>query len=263
MTPAPEVPGPERPAARTSFKAVERNPAYLQVAEQLRAAIVEGRLSPGDELPTERALCAEFGVSRTTVREALRALQAQGYVRSGGAAPMRSVVSANPGLLGRAYDELLARDQVTILDLIPFRGMLEIAAIERAALEPDADRLAELREAAAVVGRVEADDVDGLFAAYLEFHVALVRSSGNQALLLTMEAVQGAMRDHLYAAVRDVTSGAHRTWTAQRLSEVYTRVVEALEGGDADAAGAVLLSHMSDFYIELLSAPAPQTADGG
>jgi len=252
-----------RPTGRPSFKTVERNPAYLQVAEQLRHAISEGELSPGDELPTERDLSAQFGVSRTTVREALRVLQAEGFVRSAGAAPMRSVVSANPGLLGRAYDELLARDEVTILDMIPFRGMLELAAIERAALEPSPARLSELREAAARVGRVEADDVDGLFTAYLEFHMALVRSSENQALVLTMEAVQGAMRDHLFAAVRDVTSGAHRTWTAERLSEVYTRVVEALEGGDADAAGAVLLAHMSDFYIELLSASVPQTTDGG
>ena len=250
-------------APRRGFRAVERNPAYLQVADELRRAIVDGELATGQEMPTERELAAEFGVSRATVREALRALQAQGMLRSGGSAPFRSVVTGAPSLLGGAYELLLAGGQITLLDVIPFRGMLEIAAIERAALDPSVDRLAELRAAAARVGEVGPDEIDELFAAYLEFHMALVRSSGNQALLLTMEAVQGAMRAHLFEAVRDVTSGPHRTWTARRLSEVYTRIVEALEAGDADGAGAVLLAHMSDFYIELLSAPLPQTTDGG
>ncbi|HST38442.1 MAG TPA: winged helix-turn-helix domain-containing protein, partial [Conexibacter sp.] len=61
-----------------AFSEVVRNPAYEQVAHQLREAILDGGFAPGDELPAERELCAQFGVSRTTVREALRALQAQG-----------------------------------------------------------------------------------------------------------------------------------------------------------------------------------------
>jgi GntR family transcriptional repressor for pyruvate dehydrogenase complex len=243
------------------FRAVDRNPAYLQVAEQLRRAIVDGELEPGDELPTERELAADFSVGRTTVREALRALQAQGLVRSGGSAPFRSVVSGVPSLLGGAYEQLLTGDRITLLDLVQFRGMLEIAAIERAALDPSAERLTDVRAAAARVGAVAAEEI---FGAYLDFHVALVRSSGNQALLLTMEAVQGAMREHLSDAVRDVMASPHRGWTASRLSEVYTEIVDALEARDAERAGALLLAHMADFYNELLSAQVTQPmSDGG
>ncbi|HEY6533389.1 MAG TPA: GntR family transcriptional regulator [Acidimicrobiales bacterium] len=226
------------------------------MAEQLRRAIVAGDLAPGQVLPTERELTVEFGVSRTTVREALRALQAQGLLRSGGSAPFRSVVSGVSSLLGGAYEQLLSGDQITLLDLVQFRGMLEIAAIERAVLDRTAHQLTDVRAAATRVGVVATEE---LFAAYLDFHMALVRSSGNQALLLTMEAVQGAMREHLSDAVRDVMASPHRGWTAARLSEVYTGIVEALEARDSERAGELLLAHMTDFYNELLSAQVNAT----
>jgi GntR family transcriptional regulator, transcriptional repressor for pyruvate dehydrogenase complex len=63
-----------------TFNNVVRNPAYLQVTAQIKEAILDGSLAPGEPLPTERDLSAQFGVSRTTVREALRALQAQGLI---------------------------------------------------------------------------------------------------------------------------------------------------------------------------------------
>ena len=68
-----------------TFNEVTRSPVYVQVAEQLRAAIFAGELAAGAELPTERALSQAFGASRASVREALRVLQAQGLITTGGA----------------------------------------------------------------------------------------------------------------------------------------------------------------------------------
>ena len=62
------------------FRHVARSLVYPQVADQIRAAIIEGELGPGEPLPTERRLCDQLGVSRASVREALRSLQAQGLV---------------------------------------------------------------------------------------------------------------------------------------------------------------------------------------
>src|SRR5262249_3314908 len=162
---------------------------------------------------------------------ALRALQAQGLLRSAGSAPFRSVVTGVPSLLGSAYERLLDVGQITVLDLVQLRGMLEIAAIERASLGPDPRRLGVARAAALAVGSA-ADE--SIFSAYLELHLALVRASGNRALLLTMEAVQGAMKEHLADAIRQVTAGSEPLWTADRLSDAYLAIVDALAKGDAE-----------------------------
>ena len=67
-----------------TFRGVVRTPVYMQVAAQIREAILDGRFGPGDSLPTERDLSTQFGVSRASVREALRALQAQGLITAEG-----------------------------------------------------------------------------------------------------------------------------------------------------------------------------------
>src|SRR5205807_2336248 len=68
------------------FRPVSRVPLSLLVARQLREAIVSGELAMGSQLPTEQELTERFGVSRSTVREALRVLQAQGLLSGGGTA---------------------------------------------------------------------------------------------------------------------------------------------------------------------------------
>lgn len=78
--------------ATTPFEPVVRQPVYEQVAGQLREAILDGSLAPGTPLPSERELCERFAVGRTTIREALRSLQAQGLtVAAGPTVPLRVV----------------------------------------------------------------------------------------------------------------------------------------------------------------------------
>src|SRR5262245_43752038 len=125
------------------FDGVSRNPLYLQVAESLREAIIAGALAPGDALPTERDLSESFGVSRASVREALRALQAQGLVSSTGS-PSRTVVAEGAGEHARdAMVTLLRLNGVGVDDLMEFRSLLEAGALAAAARGADPTRLAE------------------------------------------------------------------------------------------------------------------------
>ena len=115
------------------FDGVSRNPLYLQVAESIREAIIAGTLSPGDALPTERDLSESFGVSRASVREALRALQAQGLV------VVDRLTVAHGGRRGRgahardAMVTLLRLNGVGVDDLMEFRSQLEGGALAAAA----------------------------------------------------------------------------------------------------------------------------------
>src|SRR5262245_47721126 len=73
------------------FQPLTRQTAYEQVAERIRAAILDKTLAADDQLPPERALAIQFGVSRTTLREALRHLQAEGLLAPRGrTSPMRA-----------------------------------------------------------------------------------------------------------------------------------------------------------------------------
>src|SRR6266545_577875 len=181
------------------FQEIVRSPVYLQVAEQLREAILAGRLAPGEELPTERELSHSFGVSRASVREALRALQAQGLVTRGGA-PGRAVVAgevAAPAGLEEArealaqmsgemtieaFDEADVRFHVALVRASGNEAMhLVMLALRRAvarhlleALRAQRDRRATLgrltREHAAILKAVEAGNADRA-AALVDRHI--------------------------------------------------------------------------------------------
>src|SRR4051794_32094779 len=107
---------------------LERRPVYEQVAQQLREQILSGELAPGSALPPERELCERFGVGRTTVREALRALQTKGLaVADGPTSPLRVVaadaLTTEP--LRDTLTHLLRLGRVPMDDLVGLRRALE------------------------------------------------------------------------------------------------------------------------------------------
>jgi GntR family transcriptional repressor for pyruvate dehydrogenase complex len=235
------------------FTGIDRKPAYLQVADQIRQAILGGSLAPGEPLATEREMCLQFGVSRTTVREALRALQAQGLVSGGGTtSTVRSTVAAGPtsGPLRDALQHLVQLERVSLRDLVEMRCALEGAALARAATEGDPARLAEAREALDAMGArgVSAEDFD---AADVRFHVALVAASGNEALHLVMLAVRESVASHLLAAL---TGGRDTRATLRRLHAEHAAVLEAVEAGDSDRAADLVRQHIMGFYGRFIDA---------
>jgi DNA-binding FadR family transcriptional regulator len=223
-------------------------PVYLQVAGQLREAILAGRFAPGERLPTERELTAEFGVSRTSVREALRALEAQGFVAPG-PATARTVVG--PGLsdaLREAVGNLLRLQQIPVADLVEFRVTIETAAVARAARARPPAALAEAAEAheAMCAPGIAAEAFE---AADVRFHVALARASGNEALHLVMLAVRDAIGRYLLDRMRrrrDLPAGL------ARLCREHAGILDAVRAGDGEAAAARTRAHIEGFATSWL-----------
>lgn len=240
----------------TTFDEVSRSPLYLQVAASIREAIIAGSLAPGDALPTERELSEEFGVSRASVREALRALQAQGLVSSAGA-PARTIVAEGAGAHARdALITLLRLNGVAVDDLMGFRLVLEGAAIAQAARTRDPERLGEARAALEEMRRPgvaveEFDDAD------VRFHVALVRASGNEAMHLVMQALRGAVARYLLEFLRGQRDiGA----TFARLVAEHEAILDAVERGDPELATSLVADHIRGFYGGAASESGPQGA---
>jgi GntR family transcriptional repressor for pyruvate dehydrogenase complex len=244
-----------------TFTAVVRNHAYLQVAAQIREAILEGRLEDGAPLPSERDLAAQFGVARTTVREALRALQAEGLVSGGGATkPLRTTVSSGvPDSLRDALNNLVRLEQIPLGDLVELRCLLEGAAIARAASSPNQDRLDDAHRAVdqMMQSNVTADEfgeADALF------HTALARSADNEAITILLVAARKIIQDHqqLRSALREI---AETGSTLQTLAHQHVQLLEAIEAGEGARASELFQDCFTGFYERLLGDEFNEPAD--
>jgi DNA-binding FadR family transcriptional regulator len=158
-----------------------RPPAYQLLAEDLRGRITSGRLRPGERLPTEPELCVQSGVSRSTVREALRLLASQHLiVTTRGVTGGSYVAAPSPATLAESLTGgvrmLLACTPVGVDELMEVREMLEIPAVGLAARRRTAGDLAVLT--GAMFDPVN-DDVPTKLAAHRAFHAALAGATGN------------------------------------------------------------------------------------
>lgn len=244
-----------------SFKPVVRDPVYQQVADQIAEAILAGDLPAGQPLPTERDLSEQFGVSRASIREALRALQARGLAVSSGSRtrPLLVVTPAAgaSGPLKEALMNLVRLQQVGLWDLVEVRCALETAALERAAESPEAASLDEARAALAEMRRpgVSVEEFDQ---ADVRFHLALIAASGNRAMHLVMLALRDAMAKHLDESLRLLPRPAE---AFRQLAGEHAALLEAVEGGNGGAAGALVRDHIRGFYQRFVT-PDAEGSDG-
>jgi GntR family transcriptional repressor for pyruvate dehydrogenase complex len=229
----------------TLFRAVSRPTLYVEVADQIRSAILDGTLSSGEKLPSERELARQFGVSRASVREALRHLQAQGLLAPRGrTSPLQSAGSDQAALRFReALTHVAQLQGVSLGDLVELRVAIEGAALVRAAASPVRAQLDEARAALTVMERPDAS-AQAFQEADLAFHLALVAAGGNQALLLVMQAVKDAIRAHLDGQLSTRALAKLRPGIVAE----HRAMLRSVERGAGEAAGAQLRRHLREFY---------------
>lgn len=217
----------------TNTAPVKRRALPEIIADELRATIVRTG-EPGQELPREQELIDRFGVSKPTVREALRILQVEGLVTmrrgiNGGA----FVAEPSMHALGRAFSVMLRRANVTLADVFTARQVIEPAAARLAAQQRNG---AALRE---IVDREERILAEGgeIVPSEVEFHDALLEASGSVTLaglgrLLEMIVAKHAS-DNMALYRGDAENVNHTNDQAHR---AHVLIVEAIEAGDADRA---------------------------
>jgi GntR family transcriptional repressor for pyruvate dehydrogenase complex len=226
---------------------LERRPVYEQVADRLRESILTGELPPGSALPPERELCERFGVGRTTIREALRALQTTGLaVASGPTSPLRVVaadaLSTEP--LRDTLVHLLRMGRVPLDDLIGLRIALEGAGTADAATREPRPDLAAARDQIAFM-RAAGTDLEAFEIADIRFHLELVRASGNEALTIVMLAVRDAISVALLEHLRAL---ADPRPTLRQLIAEHEGILQAIIDGDAESARRRSGEHLRRFY---------------
>ena len=244
-----------RKASKFSLHAAEtRAPLSVVVSRQLREAIVSGKVSDGTELPSEKELTQQLGVGRSTVREALRILQAQGLLSGGDTvSTQRPRVSSEQSMVTAAdvMENVLRLGRVPLVDLVELRVVIEGAAVMQAAERAEKGELpVDMLEAAgaAVIAMRGADgDVETFRAADVAFHQALARAAGNAAYSLVMGVLREAVSGHLGLALHQVPDPRA---SMETLAEEHAAILEAVTRGKVKRARTLMTSHIHDFYAE-------------
>jgi DNA-binding FadR family transcriptional regulator len=205
---------------------VRQTPLVVQVAEQFRALIASGDWAVGARIPGENQLAEQLGVSRGTVREALRALSVAGLIEP----------RVGDGTYVRATDEItgvLVRDELpfTLTAVLDARAGLEAAAARLAAGSATPEALAALDRALALrTPAVEEGGHDGFVAADAAFHRAVVLASANPLLLRLHDAVAAVLAQ----SIGDTAELPEDP----RVTRSHDALVEAIRSGEAERAAA-------------------------
>lgn len=232
------------------FKAVKQNKAYQDVVEQIQEAIMEGTLKPGGQLPAERELKEQFGISRGTLREALRVLEQKGLIeiRTGvaGGSIIREVNSEN---LSDNLGLLIRNRAVSLRDLAEFREGMEgdVAALAaQRATEQDRALLERLLREAEAYLKEGRKGWDAFVRTDEQIHLALARMSGNQLFIAVLTSVYHNI--HTYYE-------NYLPWNKELLQENFNdlcNIVAAVSNRDAERARETALGHVRRFngYME-------------
>jgi DNA-binding FadR family transcriptional regulator len=229
-----ELPGGESPGVLDLVHA--RTPKAAEIlAHEIRRQILSRGLQPGDQLPSEAEIITQRGVSRATVREALRLLEFEGMiVVKRGARGGVLVSEPSPAHVARSLALLLTVGEATWRDLFTFRKLIEPAAAAAAAVNATDEQRAALTRIADEAGR------DGTGYAHHVFHVVMAETSGNQIFSLVLAAIEQAV--HWFAADEDLGE-----WDTEGAAQAHIRIAAAVAAADDRKAERLMRRHLEAF----------------
>lgn len=241
------------------YGGINKEGLSTQIADAIRNAIIEGRLVVEERLPSETDLAERFGVSRPTVREALKRLAAQNLIRTqrgptGGAFVNRlSWTEAHESLVTTS-NLLIGMNEIAFEDVVEARHTFEAALVPMAAERREVRHLDAMRREIEVQRGQDLTDED-FCASDVRFHRAIADAACNPVLSFQMAGVNEGMQplmNMLTYRMRDRT----------RIADLHATIADALEAAHADAAMEAL-KELSDYTLELAEARRSMRKNGG
>jgi len=224
-----------------------RPPAYQVLADELREEITSGRLQPGSRLPPEPELCVRSGVSRSTVREALRLLASQHLIVTtrgvtGGSFVAHPDAEQLSEALSTGLTLLSNSAEVGMADLLELRRALEVPAAGLAAQRRTDANLIEMRGA---MFDPDLDELETMLAAHAAFHSAIASATGNPLFELVTRPLY-----HVTYGEEIVENLPGDYW--ERINADHRELLSCVKSGDASAAMEVGRRHLD--YIATANA---------
>ncbi|MCM3562805.1 FadR/GntR family transcriptional regulator [Hydrogenophaga intermedia] len=249
---------PRHPSNATApvFQPIRSRRAFDEIASQIRSQLAEGKLRVGNRLPSERALAEQFGVSRNTLREALRSLEHAGLLRlrkgaTGGAfITEASGDTIATGLLDMYHSGTISPEQLT-----EARIWLESVVVREACQRATPEDLENLREN---VRQAEQANTQGDLArraeTNLEFHRIVARMTGNPVVVIVMDSMLAVLRHFVH------TIGPYENSFVPPSRKRFIKLMEARDVSGAIAEMESSLKRLQRSYLSLAKEAAPVAA---
>jgi GntR family transcriptional repressor for pyruvate dehydrogenase complex len=218
------------------YKTIRSSRLYEQIVQQVEDSILTGKLKAGDQLPPERELALEFGVSRTAVREAVKALREKGLVE---AYPGRGtfITEGTSQAVRQSLDRMIKIGQPEGSSfLVEVRGILEPEIAALASTRADEEDLKTMREAVEVMDKAKRDP-DAYIEADLDFHLALAEAAANPIILSLIDSIVGLLREQRMK-IFQVAGGPERG------QYHHKQILKAIEQHDPMAAKEAMKAHL-------------------
>jgi len=219
------------------FQPVHRTRVYEAVAAQIQKQIADGVLRPGDRLPAERDLAEAFGVSRASVRDAIRVLELAGLVvpRQGEGTVVRELTLDS---IASPLASVLLQRKDLLADLLDARRIIEPALAHRAAEKATDDDIRAMEE---ILGRQSAKVREGRLAVDEDtaFHYRLATAARNQVILKVMDVLMDLLRE---GRARSLQVAGR----PQRSLEGHRRILAAVRRRDSRAAQRAMEQHLEE-----------------
>jgi len=218
------------------YKTVRSSRLYEQIVKQIEDSVLKGILKPGDQLPAERELAEQFGVSRTAVREAIKALSEKGLVESySGRGTF--VTNGTSHAMRQSLDLIMRIGQAEgSAQLAEVRDILEPEIAALAALRAEDQHLESLREAVNVMDASK-HEADAFIEADLDFHLALAEAAANPLILSLIDSIVGLLREQRMRIFQ--TEGG-----PERGQYHHRRILKAVENRDPEKARQCMRAHL-------------------
>ncbi len=219
------------------FQVVRKTRRYQQVAEQIHRLIESGVLKPGDRLPPERELAEKFGVSRSSIRDAIRTLEAMGIAEShhGKGTVVRD---QSDDSLAVPLTSVLVRKRHLVAELLDVRWMIEPALAARAAANATKEEIHRLedilrRQREKMRGGEDTVEEDS------EFHYVIALAAGNSVVLKILDVLMDLLRESRTRSLQ-VPGRPERSYAG------HLRILRALKRRDGAAAGNAARQHLRE-----------------
>jgi GntR family transcriptional regulator, transcriptional repressor for pyruvate dehydrogenase complex len=230
------------------YKIVRSSRLYEQIVQQVEESIHKGAMKAGDQLPPERELAQQFGVSRTAVREAVKALREKGLVE---AYPGRGtfITDGTSYSMRQSLDRMLKAGQADGSGLlVEVREILEPEIAAMAATRADAEDLASMREQVGIMDQARKDP-DAFIEADLDFHLALAEAAANPIILSLIDSIVGLLREQRMG-IFQVEGGPERG------QYHHKRILEAIVHKDPAGAREAMKAHLRQVREDSQRAPS-------
>lgn len=238
-----------RRARPVTLAAIERTSLGTQAAKAIKALIISGELRPGDALPSERDLAAMLGISRPSLREAIRSLGAANVleVRQGGGT---YVTSLDPRLLAQPIDFLLQIDEESLHHLFEVRKVLEVGAARLAAASISDNQLDDLERLSSAAERVLSSP-SRFLRLDLDIHTAITEATGNPIFMRLYQSI-------VDLSVESRKRTARVAATRRKAHNDHVAIIAALRSRSPDAAAQAMQEHLMAVESSLTVALRPK-----